>query len=1757
MKRIITILAVLSALVCSVAFGEVDENALKNGSFETLNAKKDFPAGWGGSSKSGVRLAAENGNHFVRVTNEDPKSVINFITVLKLKPKWKRLKFSARMRTENLKVGKEGWHCARLVLRFEDARGKLIKYPSQPSIKKNSDWTVVSVVNDVPKGAARVVFQPGLYFATGVMDIDDIRVVPVDTDKPAAPPGPVSAGPVFPRGSFEKLNSSGRSAEGWSRSSRKNIELAEKDGNHWIRIKNDDPGSTVYIGAALKLNPDWYAVRVSVRMKATNLKTGKEGWHNARLVMSFKDSKGKMVGGYPKQPRLKADSDWTELSAVLDIPKGAVVLYFQPGLYFATGVMELDDIKILGMDENTVIAAKLPKDEKLYWCSEPVENISPVRGRRILNGIWKFIPAIGPAATDPKGGWGYIRVPGAWYARKWALDKVLARGAGKPWKVNFEKLDRAWYEREILVPESWKGREVVLSMGRVCTDAVVYLDGKKCGNVEWPFGEVVLTPFVTPGKKQTLRIYVVAVGSDKEAKHYLDADTVITSKAKLDGRGIVGDVLLESRPQGAHIEGVFVKTSVRKKMLGVELDLKSVKSAGPVKVTGTVTTLDGATAHGFEMSVNAAAKEAQTVKVSSAWANPKLWDFRRPNLYVLRIKVEGGGLRDEYVQRFGFREFRIEGKKFLLNEKVFNLRPTLCFPEKYVGGMREAIGGMIDGFMHANFNLLELWPWDHDMRGGVLFREFWAKVADEKGWPIMYPALSMSTYISKWNQPGQKEKWEKRMVAEWKHYRNNPSVVILVSTANRFGHRDDQNPRRLGRSNIFTSDEKWLEHARSGLEAMEIIRKYDSTRPITSHHASGVGDIHTCNHYLDFIPLQEREEWLSEWAATGDKPYMAIEFGTPFSYNLLRGRDGAHQAPHSEMLATEFCAAYLGEESYRLETKEYKNAIIKRFQKGQNYGRWQGSGWLMHEAPNQKIQSLFVRNTWRSWRAWGMSGGMIPWEYACGWTGLKGAKPFVAAPFKPGRMGVYRKSVQAQFIYGMKGGMKTLEAGKALMAGNSPTLAWIGGPSKAFTAKDHNFYPGVAVDKQIILLNDERDVLDYDVTWSVTIAGASILSGTKKSRIDVGAVEFIPLKFKTPDVSAKTEGKISVVAHIGKTEHRNEFTFRVFPKLKRAGRDVLVFDPEGETTKLIKALGYTTVAWDGRPARGKVLVVGRNALSGGKSPPGLLDKFVGAGGRAVVFAQQPEWLTEKVGLRVAPIVSRWFYPVHSLGDSPILRGLDEKDLRDWRGGGTLVPETLYTELDNNERRYKGWHWGNRGSVSSAPIEKPHRSGWRPLIEGEFDLAFTPLMELAYGDGLVVWSGLDLSGRSQRDPVAQLLGARIIEYAADVKLTPRFAKAFYIGGEKDSRIVTLLGLIHDKVEALPKAPALVVIGEGAGINDGALKKFLSAGGKALVLPRAINAGVLGFKLAEKDFDGSLEVPSWEECRGLSPSDLRLRAFIKTPLLVSGPGKIGAGGSLGRLGVGSGVAILAQVSPDMLPYTEKTYFRYSAWRVTRTLSQILANMGGTFIMDKRSLQFEGRERSPFDPISLAGLWKGKMEAGMPPASSPQNPVKDKGNKGFAKGWAALALDDSGWKDVGVPGYFDDTVDEWKNLDGAFWFRKEVIVPKSWVGKDIILLLGAVDDFDVTYFNGKKIGSVGPETPNFWTVRREYRVPAASVRAGRNVIAIRVFDHFGSGGFNATRKEIKLKVVDGPTLPDLYFPGYRADHARGDDPYRYHRW
>ena len=134
-------------------------------------------------------------------------------------------------------------------------------------------------------------------------------------------------------------------------------------------------------------------------------------------------------------------------------------------------------------------------------------------------------------------------------------------------------------------------------------------------------------------------------------------------------------------------------------------------------------------------------------------------------------------------------------------------------------------------------------------------------------------------------------------------------------------------------------------------------------------------------------------------------------------------------------------------------------------------------------------------------------------------------------------------------------------------------------------------------------------------------------------------------------------------------------------------------------------------------------------------------------------------------------------------------------------------------------------------------------------------------------------------------------------------------------------------------------------------------------------------------------------------------------------------------------------------------------------------------------------------------------------------------DQANRGEKQGWAKAG--GGKWETMQIPQLWENTG---LAIDGAVWFRREVTLPDSWVGGDVAVSLGAIDDFDVTYWNGERVGATGAETPQYWSAPRHYKVPGRLVKAGRNVLAVRVFDHYGNGGFAGAPAQMTVRRATG---------------------------
>jgi sialate O-acetylesterase len=150
-----------------------------------------------------------------------------------------------------------------------------------------------------------------------------------------------------------------------------------------------------------------------------------------------------------------------------------------------------------------------------------------------------------------------------------------------------------------------------------------------------------------------------------------------------------------------------------------------------------------------------------------------------------------------------------------------------------------------------------------------------------------------------------------------------------------------------------------------------------------------------------------------------------------------------------------------------------------------------------------------------------------------------------------------------------------------------------------------------------------------------------------------------------------------------------------------------------------------------------------------------------------------------------------------------------------------------------------------------------------------------------------------------------------------------------------------------------------------------------------------------------------------------------------------------------------------------------------------------------------------------------------------------LADPGNRGFLMGYAFPGADDAKWEVVELPGLLERS---YGPVDGAFWFRKTVHLPSHWEGKEAILSLGKIDDFDTTYFNGIAIGSTDTSISNAYSKERVYRVPGHLLRTGpeANVIAVRVFDRYRDGGFTGSPSAMFISPEESSTNDQISLSG-----------------
>ena len=278
-----------------------------------------------------------------------------------------------------------------------------------------------------------------------------------------------------------------------------------------------------------------------------------------------------------------------------------------------------------------------------------------------LNGSWKFfwVKDADARPTDfwktgfDDKGWNDIPVPGVWELHGYG-DPIYVN-VGYAWRNQFENNPPyvpneenhvGSYRREITVPASWKGKDIIAHFGSVISNMYLWVNGKYVGYSEDSKleAEFNLTPYLKPGQQNLIAFQVF---------RWCDG-TYLEDQDFFRYSGVGRDCYLYARDK-KRIEDIRVTPDLDANYQNGSLNVTlNLKGSGKVNLTLK-------DASGKEVATTQATKGAATLEVE----NPHKWTAETPYLYTLYASLEGSN--EVIPVKVGFRKVELKNAQVLVN----------------------------------------------------------------------------------------------------------------------------------------------------------------------------------------------------------------------------------------------------------------------------------------------------------------------------------------------------------------------------------------------------------------------------------------------------------------------------------------------------------------------------------------------------------------------------------------------------------------------------------------------------------------------------------------------------------------------------------------------------------------------------------------------------------------------------------------------------------------------------------------------------------------------------------------------------------------------------------------------------------------------------------------------------------------------------------------------------------------------------------
>jgi hypothetical protein len=240
-------------------------------------------------------------------------------------------------------------------------------------------------------------------------------------------------------------------------------------------------------------------------------------------------------------------------------------------------------------------------------------------------------------------------------------------------------LGAAWYQKEVTIPTSWKGRRLVLLLERAHTETTVWVDDQQVGmqNSLVAAHRYDLTQYLTVGTHRITiridnRIKEINVGPDSHS---------ITDHTQGNWNGIIGKIALESSAL-VYLKDIQVFPDIQHRKASVRIRIENgstKKIAGQIVIAARSfnsgkTDQTPKVAAAFSLS----ASDSSVVEIDLPFGDGmQTWDEFSPALYQLTAQLKTKDFEHTKKVQFGMREIKIEGNRILVNGRPVFFRGTV------------------------------------------------------------------------------------------------------------------------------------------------------------------------------------------------------------------------------------------------------------------------------------------------------------------------------------------------------------------------------------------------------------------------------------------------------------------------------------------------------------------------------------------------------------------------------------------------------------------------------------------------------------------------------------------------------------------------------------------------------------------------------------------------------------------------------------------------------------------------------------------------------------------------------------------------------------------------------------------------------------------------------------------------------------------------------------------------------------------------